>query len=31
MTKYLGKSVDYKGFLKSKYKDLGIKDTQLEE
>lgn len=30
MTKYLDKPVDYKGFMKSKYKDLGIRDTQLE-
>lgn len=31
MTKYLEKPVDYKAFMKSKYKDLGIKDTQVEE
>ena len=31
MTKYLDKPVDYKGFMKSKFKDLGIKDAQVEE
>lgn len=31
MNKYLNKPVDYKGFMKSKYKELGIRDTQLEE
>ena len=30
MTMYLGKAVDFKAFMKSKYKELGIRDTQLE-
>jgi hypothetical protein len=28
MTKYLQKPVDYKGFLKSKYKEFGIRDEE---
>lgn len=31
MTKYLDKPVDYKGFMKSKYKEFGVRDTQQEE
>lgn len=31
MTKYLSKPVDYKGFMKSKFKELGIKDAQLDQ
>lgn len=31
MTKYLDKPVDYKGFMKSKYKEFGIRDTLLEQ
>jgi RNA ligase len=30
MTMYLGKPVDFKAFMKSKYKELGIRDTQTE-
>jgi T4 RnlA family RNA ligase len=31
MNKYLGKDADYKDFLKSKYKELGFKDTATEK
>lgn len=31
MNKYTGKEVDYKGFLKKKWKDLGLKDTDNDE
>jgi RNA ligase len=31
MNKYVGKTVDYKGFLKSKWRDMGLKDTSLED
>lgn len=31
MTKYVGKPVDYKAYLKGKWRDLGLKDTSLEK
>lgn len=31
MNKYVGKSVDYKAFLKSKWRDLGLKDVALTD
>lgn len=31
MNKYVGKTVNYKEFLKSKWRDLGLKDTSLED
>lgn len=31
MNKYVGKNVDYKAFLKGKWRDLGLKDTSLEK
>lgn len=30
MNKYVGKTVDYKAFMKSKYKELGFKDTSVD-
>lgn len=31
MNLYLGKDVDYKGFMKSRYKELGFRDTSLDK
>lgn len=31
MNKYVGKTMEYKAFLKSKWRDLGLKDTSLED
>jgi RNA ligase len=31
MNKYVGKSVDYKDFIKGKWRDVGLKDTSLEK
>lgn len=31
MNMYIGREVDYKGFLKSKYKELGFRDTSLDK
>lgn len=31
MNKYVGKTVDYKAFLKGKWRDLGLKDTSMED
>lgn len=31
MNKYVGKSIDYKDFLKGKWKELGLKDTSVDE